>query len=92
MTTSIQLIPVPGIAEILPGDDLARTILAAAGSIGLNLCEDDVIIIAQKIVSKSENRLVDLRTIEPTPQAVEIAALQGRDPALSKQFYQNRPR
>ncbi len=82
LTTSIQLIPVPGIAEILPGDDLARAILAAAGSIGLSLCEDDVIIIAQKIVSKSENRLVDLRTIEPTPQAIEIAAHQGRDPRL----------
>lgn len=82
LTTSIELIPIPGIAEIRPGDDLARAILKGAERINLNLRQDDVMIVAQKIVSKAENRLLDLRTIETTPEAIEIAARQGRDPRL----------
>lgn len=82
MTDSIQLIPVPGIAEIRPGDNLAQAILAALTAAGISLTPDDIIIVAQKVVSKAEGRLVDLATITPSEQAIRIAQLQGRDPRL----------
>ena len=82
LTDSIQLIPVPGIGEIRPGDNLTQAILDALTGAGMGLENDDIIILAQKIVSKSEGRLVDLATITPSSQAREIAALQGRDPRL----------
>ncbi|NDD63094.1 MAG: F420-0--gamma-glutamyl ligase, partial [Acidobacteria bacterium] len=82
MTDSIQLIPITGIGEIRPGDNLAQSIIEAARRIGLNFEPHDIFIVAQKIVSKSEGRLVDLGTVEPTPRAIEIARLQERDPRL----------
>ncbi|MFM8394904.1 MAG: coenzyme F420-0:L-glutamate ligase [Acidobacteriota bacterium] len=82
MTDSIQLIPVPGIGEIRPGDDLAQAILDALTGAEIGLELNDIIIVAQKVVSKSEGRLVDLATITPSPRAGEIATLQGRDPRL----------
>jgi coenzyme F420-0:L-glutamate ligase/coenzyme F420-1:gamma-L-glutamate ligase len=82
LTDSIQLIPVPGIAEIRPGDNLAQAILAALTAARISLTPDDIIIVAQKVVSKAEGRLVDLATITPSEQAIRIAQLQGRDPRL----------
>ena len=82
MTDSIQLIPITGIGEIRPGDNLAQSIIEAARRIGLNFEPHDIFIVAQKIVSKSEGRLVDLGTVEPSPRAIEIARLQERDPRL----------
>jgi coenzyme F420-0:L-glutamate ligase/coenzyme F420-1:gamma-L-glutamate ligase len=82
LTDSIQLIPITGIGEIRPGDNLAQSIIEAARRIGLNFEPHDIFIVAQKIVSKSEGRLVDLGTVEPTPRAIEIARLQERDPRL----------
>lgn len=82
MADSIQLIPVTGMGEIRPGDNLAEMIVGSASRIGLQPQSGDVVIVAQKVVSKSEGRLVDLRTVEPSTQAVEIARFQGRDPRL----------
>jgi coenzyme F420-0:L-glutamate ligase/coenzyme F420-1:gamma-L-glutamate ligase len=82
LTDSIQLIPVPGIGEIHPGDDLARSILEATAGAGILIRSDDIIIVAQKVVSKAEGRLVDLGTIIPSLKAQEIATRQGRDPRL----------
>lgn len=82
MADSIQLIPITGIGEICPGDNLAQSLIEAAKQIGLRLEPRDIFIVAQKIVSKSEGRLVDLRTVEPSPRAIEIARLQERDPRL----------
>jgi coenzyme F420-0:L-glutamate ligase/coenzyme F420-1:gamma-L-glutamate ligase len=80
--TNIQLIPIPGIEEIHPGDDLARVITDAAARYDLRLGDGDIVIVAQKIVSKSEGRLVNLARVTPSPRAVEIATRQGRDPRL----------
>jgi coenzyme F420-0:L-glutamate ligase/coenzyme F420-1:gamma-L-glutamate ligase len=75
----IRLFAVRGLPEIRPGDDLAQLIAAAAGS---DLRARDVIVVAQKIVSKSEGRLVDLASVEPSSRAREIGARQHRDPRL----------
>jgi coenzyme F420-0:L-glutamate ligase/coenzyme F420-1:gamma-L-glutamate ligase len=75
----ISVIPVAGIPEVRPGDDLARLIAdgLAAGAIGL--AADDVLVVTQKVVSKAEGRVVDLSTVDPRLEAVEWARRWGKD-------------
>jgi coenzyme F420-0:L-glutamate ligase/coenzyme F420-1:gamma-L-glutamate ligase len=72
----IRLLPVRGLPEVSPGDDLASLILNS----DYKLLNGDVLVVAQKIVSKSEGRLVDLKTVMPSDKAIEIAQKQQRDP------------
>lgn len=60
MSTGLQILPVTGIGEIRPGDDLAGLIAAAA-----ELADGDVIVVTQKIVSKAEGRLVPIDASDP---------------------------
>ena len=76
----IQLMRLPGLAEIQKGDDLARLIFEAGEKAGMGFAKNDVVVVAQKIVSKSEGRVVELRTIRPGPQARKIAASLKKDP------------
>ncbi len=73
--TAIENIPM-----VQPGDDLAELIVTALASMGESLQNDDVVVIAQKIVSKSENRYVDLRTVEPGEKARRLAIEVDKDP------------
>jgi coenzyme F420-0:L-glutamate ligase/coenzyme F420-1:gamma-L-glutamate ligase len=63
MWLMISLLPLPGLPEIKPGDDLAGLIAAACQSAEIPLVDGDVLVVTQKIVSKAENRLVP---IDPT--------------------------
>lgn len=65
---------------IHPGDDLAAIILAGLARAGLTLQDGDVLVLAQKIVSKAEGRLVHWRDLTPSPRALELAALTGKHP------------
>lgn len=71
-----------GIPEIRPGDDLAQVLVDAlsAGSVGPRLAEDDVLVIAHKVVSKAEGRVRTLSDVEPGERARELAAKLGKDP------------
>lgn len=80
--TSIALLPLPGLPEIRKGDDLARGIVEAARRAGIAFEHTDVLVIAQKIVSKAEGRLLKLSTIKPSPQALQFAAKLKKDPRL----------
>ncbi len=60
MNNSLAIIPVTGIGEIEPGDDLASIIAEAAQQTGNDLQDGDVLVITQKVVSKAEDRLVDV--------------------------------
>ena len=84
MTTDpdIELRAIRGIPEIVEGDDLGLLIFQAGTGAGLVLEDGDILIVAQKVVSKAEGRLVDLRTIKPSVRALELAAKQNRDPRL----------
>src|SRR3546814_15374739 len=62
--------------------DLAEVILHALAMSGETLAEGDVIVLAQKIISKAEGRLVDLSAVKPSPRALEIAPQAGKDPRL----------
>ena len=78
--TSLQIIPVPGIPEVQPGDDLAEVIWSTLNRNNLVLQEGDILVIAHKVVSKSEGRLVDLRSVVPSDLARRYAEQYGKDP------------
>ncbi len=72
----------PGIPLIQPGDNLGDIIRAGLLQGGINPQDGDILVLAQKIVSKSENRLVNLTQVEPSTKAYEIADTAGKDPRL----------
>ena len=80
MTSDVRIIGLQGIPEITPGVDLAEVITAAAQAQSIPLSDDDVLVITQKIVSKAEGRLVDVRTVIPSVFAQQIATSQDKDP------------
>ncbi|WP_129671745.1 coenzyme F420-0:L-glutamate ligase [Candidatus Chloroploca sp. Khr17] len=80
MQSEIRILPVHGIGEVAPGDDLATLVLTALETTGQTLLDGDVLVVTHKIVSKAEGRLVDPATIEPSAFAHQIAA-QGRKEA-----------
>jgi len=80
--SQLQLWAVPGLALIGAGDDLAGMIVERLRASGRELLDEDVLVIAQKIVSKSEGRLVDLATVIPSQRATEIAREVLKDPRL----------
>ena len=76
----VRLIRLSGLPEIRRGDDLSEQITNAARKARLRFENGDVLVVAQKIVSKAEGAVVELATIEPSPQAQAIAARQKKDP------------
>jgi coenzyme F420-0:L-glutamate ligase/coenzyme F420-1:gamma-L-glutamate ligase len=76
----LRIIPVRGIGEVKPGDDLAEAILGALKQQEEPLSDGDIVVVTQKIVSKIEGQIVDPTTIEPSAFAQEIAR-QGRKDA-----------
>lgn len=74
--------PISGLPFIQPGDDIAQLVSHRLEADGERLQDGDVLAFAQKIVSKSEGRLVNLAQIEPSERARQIAPLAGKDPRL----------
>jgi len=81
-TETISLIPLPGLPLVQPGDDLAALIAHSLAAAGLLLADEDILVVTQKIVSKAENRFVDLKTVQPSPRAVELTSRTQKDPRL----------
>lgn len=71
---------IEGIPLVQPGDDLVGQIIDAVQAMGESIQDDDVIVIAQKVVSKAENRYLDLRTVTPGPEAEALAVEVDKDP------------
>ena len=80
--SSLSLTALEGIPEIEPGDALAPLIAAALERQSLHLLDEDALLVCQKIVSKSENRFVDLGSVGVSMKARELAARCGKDPRL----------
>lgn len=78
----LEVYALEGIPEVEPGDDLAALLIAAleATPAVMPLGSDDVLVVTQKVVSKAEGAIVDLRGIEPRPAAVEFGRRWDRDP------------
>jgi coenzyme F420-0:L-glutamate ligase/coenzyme F420-1:gamma-L-glutamate ligase len=79
---SARLIALSGIPLVKPGDHLAAIILSGLAASGERLRDGDVLVIAQKIVSKAQNRLVHLDTVTPSPEAETLAREVDKDPRV----------
>jgi len=78
----LQLTALPGIPEVHAGDSLAALIVAALARSRCALAADDVIVVAQKVVSKAEGRQVFLDTVQPSARALELARAADKDARL----------
>ena len=79
---NLQLIAIEGIPLIEPGDNLAKIIIKAVKEQKIKLKSGDILVIAQKIVSKSENRYAYLKEVIPSSEAFRIAKKTEKDPKL----------
>lgn len=82
MTSQLVLTALPGLPSVKAGDDLAELVRQGLAAAGLTLEAGDVLVLAQKIVSKAEGRLVALSSVEPSDQARRLAAETDKDPRL----------
>jgi coenzyme F420-0:L-glutamate ligase/coenzyme F420-1:gamma-L-glutamate ligase len=73
----VEVLGVEGFPEVRPGDDLNRMI---SDAVARDLRPGDVLVVTHKIISKAEDRLVDLRTVEPSALAKGYAMRYGKDP------------
>ena len=79
---SIQLLPLIGLPEIGEGDNLARLIVQAARKGSVALQQHDILVVAQKIISKAEGRVARLSSVQPSARASQLAAARNKDPRL----------
>jgi coenzyme F420-0:L-glutamate ligase / coenzyme F420-1:gamma-L-glutamate ligase len=77
---AVTLIPLLGFPRVEPGDSLDEQILAAAGQTGF--ADGDIVVLAQKVVSKSEGRYVQLQDVVPSHEAARLAAIARKDPRI----------
>ena len=75
----VEIIPLTGMPEIVPGDDLAGIIVEAVARRSLSIEHGNIFVVAQKIVSKSEGKIVKLDSIAPSKRAVRWAAKHQKD-------------
>ncbi len=78
----LRLVALPDFPQVAAGDDLARLTTTALQRGELRLQSDDVLVFAQKVVSKAEGRRIDLATVLPGEQALELARTVRKDPRL----------
>lgn len=82
MSQGFSVQPLAGLPEVEPGDDLADLISTALQAGNLRLMNGDILVVAQKIVSKAEGRFRQLQEFQPGSEALRIAAITGKDPRL----------
>jgi coenzyme F420-0:L-glutamate ligase / coenzyme F420-1:gamma-L-glutamate ligase len=80
--SAIEILPIAGLPEIKKGDDLVAEIVEAARRAQLTFEKGDVLVIAQKIVSKAEGRIAELAAVVPSPRALQLAAKLNKDARL----------
>jgi len=80
LAKGISIIGLEGFPLVKAGDDLARMIVDTAEKEGASLSDGDVIVVAQKIVSKAEGRVINLKDVAPSKEAEETARATLKDP------------
>ena len=78
----VSLAAIPGMPPVKEGDDLAQLIVEAANAAGEPLAAGDIVVIAQKVVSKAEGRICDLADVLPSERAVALGREAQKDPRL----------
>jgi coenzyme F420-0:L-glutamate ligase/coenzyme F420-1:gamma-L-glutamate ligase len=79
---SLVIQPILNIPLIKPGDHLGEIIAASLKDCGIQIQNNDILVITQKIISKSEDRFVNLETIEPSDESLRLSAICEKDPRL----------
>jgi coenzyme F420-0:L-glutamate ligase/coenzyme F420-1:gamma-L-glutamate ligase len=80
--SQLSLFAIPGIPLVHPGDDLVAILLDALNAAGLSLADGDVVVVAQKLISKAEGRTVSLKDVQPSDKAIELATATDKEPAI----------
>jgi len=80
----LELISLPDIPEVRPGANLAGLLAASLSALQFTPHPQDILVVAQKVVSKAEGRLVRLADITPSVKAMELAAQAHKDPRLAQ--------
>ncbi len=91
-TDGLELIALEGVPLVRPGDDLAGIVIAALTRGQIALRDGDVLVLAQKILSKAEGRYVDLGSVAPSPRAIALAQEVDKDPRLVELILQESTR
>jgi coenzyme F420-0:L-glutamate ligase/coenzyme F420-1:gamma-L-glutamate ligase len=81
-TPALSIWPLKGLPRVKPGDDLGGLLIAGLERTGAAPVAGDILVVAQKIVSKAEGRIFDLARIAPSERARELAQVTGKDPRL----------
>jgi coenzyme F420-0:L-glutamate ligase / coenzyme F420-1:gamma-L-glutamate ligase len=84
MSARLVLTALEGVPTVRAGDDLVEVVLSSASRTGIKFADGDIIVLAQKIVSKAEGRFIQLREIEPSAEAQAIAVRTGKDPRVAE--------
>ncbi len=78
----VEAIPIAGLPEIVNGDDLGELIVKALDENGLTLGDGDLVVVAQKVVSKAEGATAVVEEQEPSERSLELAETVDKDPKL----------
>ncbi len=89
MATSVTITPIVGIPLLKSGDNLAQLIVQNARKKGVRIQRGDIIVIGQKVVSKSEGRVIDAQEIIPSRRAIELAKKTGKQPGFIQAVLQD---
>jgi coenzyme F420-0:L-glutamate ligase/coenzyme F420-1:gamma-L-glutamate ligase len=81
-TLPVTITPLNDIPLVNPGDDLAALLISALEAASVAPRAFDILVVAQKIVSKAQGRFLDLATLKPSQRARELAGTTGKDPRL----------
>ncbi len=80
--TELRITALPDFPRVSSGDDIAALTTAALTRADLQLRSDDVLVFAQKIISKAEGRKIDLAEVTPSAPALELSLTVQKDPRL----------
>jgi coenzyme F420-0:L-glutamate ligase/coenzyme F420-1:gamma-L-glutamate ligase len=78
----LEIVAIPSLPLVAPGSDLPPLVARALESAGMVLRDGDVLVVASKVLSRAEDRFVDLTTVRPSGRAVELARQIGKDPRV----------
>lgn len=92
MAKSVRIVGLESFPMVKQGDNLAELILSTMEREGVALDDSDILVVAHKVVSKAEGRLVKLRDVEPSKEAVRLAKVTFKDPRIIETVLQETKR
>jgi coenzyme F420-0:L-glutamate ligase/coenzyme F420-1:gamma-L-glutamate ligase len=82
LKSRIEIIPIPVVPDIKAGDKLDLIILESMSNANEFLSKGDIVVVAQKVISKAEGRSIDLKLVNPSEKSLQIAKRNDKDPRL----------